>query len=158
MATVYWWVVPVAEANAAVRPADARIISTPDSGPEYAALVAGGSYGGAARFQGPFTSQGTAQAAPASGGNAIGVALAGIGAGLQSVPGAGGNLLSQSPWTSITDVFQALQKGAAWIGNRQNWVRIAEVIMGVALVIVAVNELGKGTPLGKLAGKVPVIT
>lgn len=41
--------------------------------------------------------------------------------------------------------------------TRQNAIRLAEGILGVALILVAVAELGKGTPVGNLAKKVPFI-
>jgi hypothetical protein len=59
------------------------------------------------------------------------------------------------------------EAGAAvpsWLGALKDFftrgfiIRAAEVTIGVALIIVAVAELAKGTPLGDLAGKVPVIT
>jgi len=43
------------------------------------------------------------------------------------------------------------------VGSRNGWIRIAEVTIGVALIIVAVAKLGEGTPIGDLAKKVPVI-
>jgi hypothetical protein len=52
----------------------------------------------------------------------------------------------------------------SWLGalkdffSRGFMIRAAEVTIGVALIIVAVAELGKGTPVGDLARKVPVIT
>lgn len=59
------------------------------------------------------------------------------------------------------------EAGAAipsWLGGLESFfsrgliIRVAEVTIGIALIIVAVAELGKGTPVGDLARKVPVIT
>jgi hypothetical protein len=41
--------------------------------------------------------------------------------------------------------------------TRGNAVRLAEGILGLALVLVAVAELGKGTAIGKVAKVVPFI-
>jgi len=40
---------------------------------------------------------------------------------------------------------------------RQLWVRVAEGVLGLALLLVAVAELGKGTAIGKAAKVVPFI-
>jgi len=40
---------------------------------------------------------------------------------------------------------------------RELWVRVAEGVLGLALVLVAVAELGKGTGIGKAAKAVPFI-
>jgi len=40
---------------------------------------------------------------------------------------------------------------------RQLWVRVAEGVLGLALLLVAVAELGKGTGIGKAAKAVPFI-
>ena len=40
-----------------------------------------------------------------------------------------------------------------FIGSRQGWIRVAEVIIGCLLIIVAVDELAKGTPVGDVAHK-----
>jgi hypothetical protein len=41
--------------------------------------------------------------------------------------------------------------------SRELWVRVAEGVLGLALLLVAVAELGKGTGAGKLAKAVPFI-
>lgn len=41
--------------------------------------------------------------------------------------------------------------------SRALWIRIAEGALGVILIAVAVAELAKGTPAGKLAKKVPFV-
>jgi predicted Zn-dependent protease len=43
------------------------------------------------------------------------------------------------------------------LSSRGTWVRIAEGVLGIALVLVAVSELGKGTPVGNAVKKVPFI-
>lgn len=42
-------------------------------------------------------------------------------------------------------------------GSRELWTRIAEGVIGVMLIIVVVARVGEGTPVGKLAKKVPFI-
>jgi hypothetical protein len=51
---------------------------------------------------------------------------------------------------SITSFLQGLT-------SRQLWIRLAEGVLGVALILVAVAELGKGTAIGKAAKAVPFI-
>jgi hypothetical protein len=51
---------------------------------------------------------------------------------------------------SVTDFLKGLT-------SRQLWVRLAEGVLGVALILVAVAELGKGTAIGKAAKAVPFI-
>jgi hypothetical protein len=41
--------------------------------------------------------------------------------------------------------------------QRALWVRIAEGVLGLLLIIVAVAELAKGTPVGALAKKTPLL-
>ena len=41
----------------------------------------------------------------------------------------------------------------SFVSSRNSWIRIAEVIIGLGLVIVAVDELAKGTPAGDVAHK-----
>lgn len=49
--------------------------------------------------------------------------------------------------------------GTLWsvLTSRGTWVRLAEGILGVALILVAVAELGKGTPVGNAVKKVPFV-
>jgi hypothetical protein len=74
----------------------------------------------------------------------------------------GGGDISKSPLTTAantgTDVAATvgswgteLAKFLASLQNRQMWLRIAEVIIGLGLIIVAVDELAKGTPIGDAA-------
>jgi hypothetical protein len=43
------------------------------------------------------------------------------------------------------------------LSSRGTWVRLAEGVLGIALVLVAVAELGKGTGVGNMVKKVPFI-
>lgn len=43
------------------------------------------------------------------------------------------------------------------LSSRGTWVRLAEGVLGVALILVAVAELGKGTAVGNAVKKVPFI-
>ena len=58
------------------------------------------------------------------------------------------NTLSPQQW---------LDKLGKLLTSRGTWVRLAEGVLGIALVLVAVAELGKGTQVGNLAKKVPFI-
>lgn len=66
----------------------------------------------------------------------------------------------------VTGVPAAAAKGAeklSWqsiyseLTSRQLWIRVAEGVLGVLLIAIAVAEIGKGTPVGKLAKKVPFV-
>jgi hypothetical protein len=50
-------------------------------------------------------------------------------------------------WNKVWDVLK----------SRGTWVRLAEGTLGVVLILIAVAELGKGTPVGAIAKKVPFI-
>lgn len=56
--------------------------------------------------------------------------------------------------TGVGTDFYSLAKG---LTARQLWVRVAEGVLGLALLLVAVAELGKGTGIGKVAKAVPFI-
>lgn len=55
-----------------------------------------------------------------------------------------------SAGSSVAGILQGLTA-------RELWVRVAEGVLGLALVLVAVAELGKGTGIGKAAKAVPFI-
>ena len=55
-----------------------------------------------------------------------------------------------SPTNILNKFWDALSSG-------HTWMRIAEGVLGVALILVAVGELGKGTAVGNLVKKVPFI-
>lgn len=96
-----------------------------------------------------FTSEAAAQAfANSNGGSAQEGPLAPAVSAGQSALNAGGSAIA-----SAKNPLQFLQA----LFTRQNAIRFAEGILGVALILVAVAELGKGTPVGNLAKKVPFI-
>lgn len=150
---VWWWVVPAAQANASARPASAQLISTPNSGAEYQAFSTGGTYNGLARFQGPFTSATAAKQANPAGGSTAQVIAAGAGgaAGSGFIPGVGNILAGGNPLSGAGNIYDAVTKFLGFLGDRSSWIRIAEVIIGVGLVIVAADELAKGTPAANAA-------
>lgn len=45
----------------------------------------------------------------------------------------------------------------SFLTSRSSWVRIAEGVIGALLILSAVSSLAAGTPVGKLAAKVPLI-
>jgi hypothetical protein len=156
MATVWWWVVKPAEAGASVRPADAKLISTPGSGAEYSALIGNGAYQGQQRFQGPFTTQAAAKAAPAGGESTAQQIAAGIEAGnaaagatgLPSVPGVGTNPLAGL--AAIGDFFSRLTQANTWI-------RVGKILVGGALVLIGLAHItGASGAAASYARKIPV--
>ena len=148
MATVWWWVVRPAEQGASSRPADAQLVSTPDSGPAYDAWVHNGTYQGKSRFQGPFTSKQDAQKSPAGGESTLQQVKAGIGAGLKSdvgVLGTGARAAQKVP--SITSFLSMLT-------DKNLWIRVIKIIAGGAMLIVGLAKLtGADKTAGSLAGK-----
>jgi hypothetical protein len=54
---------------------------------------------------------------------------------------------------AIASWTQGLSSLLSDLGSRAFWVRIAEVVIGAALLIVAIAELAKGTPAGDVAKK-----
>jgi hypothetical protein len=69
-------------------------------------------------------------------------------AGVQGAEQAVNTLLS--PTQFLTKLWSGLTNG-------HTWVRVAEGVLGIALVLVAVAELGKGTAIGNAVKKVPLI-
>lgn len=56
---------------------------------------------------------------------------------------------------NLAEIRQAVTKSAAWLSNSDNWVRIAYVLGGGLVVLVAVGALLKGTTAGRTAAAVP---
>jgi hypothetical protein len=52
---------------------------------------------------------------------------------------------------------QWLDKLGGIFTSRGTWIRIAEGVLGIAVILVAVAELGKGTAVGNAVKKVPFI-
>lgn len=155
MATKWFVLAPEGESQGSltspVVPAGTILISISDSDPQFAVIEAlnpvtinGKQY---VRFMGPFDSKAAAKAAvPPSGWAAIKV-LAGatisagataVGGGVPSVTGTGNPL---SGLAAIGDFFSRLTQGATWI-------RVAEVLIGAALLLGALNK-ALGNPAGK---------
>lgn len=153
---LWWWVVPVSQAGASTRPASATLVSTPNTGAEYNAFSTGGTYNGLTRFQGPFTSMTAAKQANPSGGSALQQIEAGAGAAAGSgfIPGVGQILAGGNPLSGVDKLYKAVEDFLSFLGDRSSWIRIAEVVIGVGLVIVAVDELTKGTQAGSAVHKV----
>jgi len=158
MAAVWWWVVSPAETGAASRPRDARLISTPDSGPEYDALAGGGSYKGAARYQGPFATRAAAQAASPGGGSLAEQIAAGVQAGAANDAGVVGSGARAAQAASnglgglaaIGDFFGRLTEAVTWL-------RAAKILAGGALLIIGIAHItGAGNALASTARKVPL--
>ena len=152
MATVWWWVVPPSEAGSASRPANAQLVSTPDSGPAYSAWVTGGTYQGLTRFQGPFTSKADAQKAPPGGGSTLDQIKAGLGAGLKSDVGALGTGTRAAQ--TVTKALPSIGQFLAMLTDKNLWIRVVKIIAGGAMLIVGLAKLtGADKTAGSLASK-----
>lgn len=149
MATVYWWIVPDSEADASSRPANAKLVTTPESGPQYDAWVHGNSYQGQSRFQGPFTSKQAALQAPAGGESTLQQIKAGISAGAQSDVGVigTGTRAEQAAKKTIPDLASFL----AMLTDRNLWIRVVKIIAGGAILLVGLAKL---TGMDKTAGSI----
>lgn len=79
-----------------------------------------------------------------------GAAVAGLEDAVKSLPG--GNVIDL-----FKDALTLAYKGAVWIGNPNNWARIAQVVLGGALVVGGLVLIGKnavGTVAGEVAGSI----
>lgn len=81
--------------------------------------------------------------------------VGGAGSALGQIPGAAAKG-AQSVYQNL-DPAQWLNKLGNLFTSRGTWVRVAEGVLGLALVLVAVAELGKGTAIGNAVKKVPFI-
>jgi len=86
---------------------------------------------------------------------AIQSSVTGTSTALGAIPGAAAKgaenavaNLSPSQW---------LNKLGNILSSRGTWIRLAEGVLGIALLLVAVAELGKGTAVGNIVKKVPFI-
>lgn len=144
MANTWWWVVvPPAEQNASTIPGDAKIISTPEGSAAYNTLlntdsgtvqVGGQPY---VRYMGPFATKADAQNAKP--GN------------LTIVPGytvtPSGQV--QGPLSGLAAIGDFFSK----LGQANTWLRVAEVLLGAGIIIVALAKLASDTPAGRAAVK-----
>lgn len=80
-----------------------------------------------------------------------------------SLPGGkdyAGNLtpgsLAQDASSAIPGL-SALTSGLSALTSRGLWIRIAEGVLGLLLIVVAIGELAKGTPVGKAAKALPLL-
>ena len=157
-ATVWWWVVPPSEQGDSTRPSNAKLISTPDSGAEYNALVTGGSYNGLARYQGPFTTESAAQAAPANGGNPGLLQEIGAGAGAAAETGSLGGLSPTPQVSNPLDYLQSIGDFFSRLSEANTWIRLAKIVIGTGLIVVGVAHLvGAGKIVEDVAGSVPPV-
>lgn len=86
----------------------------------------------------------------------------GVSKGLSTAVTVGGGVVTGVPAAAAKgaqNVVADLSPGAifASLTSRALWVRVAEGVLGILLVAVAVAELGKGTAVGNLAKKVPFV-
>lgn len=63
------------------------------------------------------------------------------------VPGSGilGSLTGSDAVSQVTDAAQIVSKAASWMSNPQNWVRVAYVIGGGAIILVTLNSMMQGS-------------
>jgi hypothetical protein len=86
----------------------------------------------------------------------------GVSTGLGSAATAVGTATGQAAQGATTgaDEFAKSLSVPNFLGlltNRQLWIRVAEGLLGIMLVLVAVAELGKGTAIGTAVKAVPFI-
>lgn len=74
--------------------------------------------------------------------------LAGVSGSATNIPTPGTVATGAGAVASTAPDYLGFLKG---LTSRELWVRIAEGVLGLALVLVAVAELSKGTPVGKIA-------
>jgi hypothetical protein len=140
------------ETGATGIPPGSKIISAQAGSAAYNAWTGNGAYDGWQVLSGPFTSAGAAQAwspAPLTTSDWVRAGIAGalIGAGGQSPAAAVANSSTTlTGLAAIGDFFQRLTQGATWI-------RIAEGILGLGLIIVGLAKLASGTAVGKAAAR-----
>jgi hypothetical protein len=63
----------------------------------------------------------------------------------------------KGPAKAISGAVSATEGVSSFLGqlsNKNTWVRIAEVVLGLGLLIVGLSQLAKGTPVGNAATKV----
>lgn len=164
MADKWWVVVPPSEQGWSTIPPDAKIISTPIGSQAYNTLLNTdhGQVNGYTRFMGPFDTQQQAQSAAPGKATAgewativIGAAVTGAGnnpTNVQNNLNTGSTVVAAADSVTgvIKDIWNYLQSPGLWL-------RIAEGVLGTALILVAVAELGKGTAVAKAIKKVPFV-
>lgn len=85
-----------------------------------------------------------------------------VGTGVAAGAGVGVDA-TQAAVTGLSKAGQELSPpdflGKLWgaLTSSHTWIRLAEGVLGIALVLVAAGELGKGTVVGKAVKKVPFI-
>lgn len=158
MSTVWWWVVPDKEAGATTRPRDAKLVSTSNSGAQYAAWIQGGSYQGQSRFQGPFTTQAAAKAANPGGGSTSDVIKAGVNAGVsadQTVGGAiGAGVAAATAAKNAASNISSITGFLSALGSANLWIRVVKIVAGSVILFIGVAHLtGLDSKLTGVASK-----
>lgn len=137
MSTDWFVVYPTGEnigtVTSPVTPPGIKIVSVQSGSADENTLEQGGSLNGYSRFMGPFSSESDAENAhPPSGGQAIkDIIGAGVAVGLGDAAGISNPLTGLA---AIGDFFQRLTQ-------KSTWVRIAEVVLGLLLVVVGLSKL-----------------
>lgn len=153
--TVWFVVFPSTETETSATevPPGSKIASAEVGSAAYDAWLANGAYNGYQVLSGPFPSQGAAQAwSPTPLGILdwvqAGVAGVLVGGGEQSpaaaIATAGKVTNPLTGLAAIGDFFQRLTQGNTWI-------RVAEAVLGLGLVIVGLAKLASGTAVGRAA-------
>lgn len=120
--TAYYWVI--------YSPDDTATVSGPGAKPP---APKGG------KVFGPYNTEAEAQQ-----GVQLAIAAKGASAGLSGALGAAADISLPSGLTAIGDFFNKL-------GSASTWIRVAEVLLGLGLLIVGVAKLASGTPVGQAA-------
>lgn len=86
-----------------------------------------------------------------------GLAEAGSGVGSAQNAAITGAVKGAEQVVSWQTGLEAIGKFFEGLGKGSTWIRVAEGVLGLVLVLVAVGELGKGTAVGKAVKKIPFI-
>jgi hypothetical protein len=146
--TNWWVVVPQAEVNSNTRPKDAIVISTEDHTSANDTLFGPGGpvgHGGRNwwRYMGPFPTRKEA------GGAQPGTASIVPGGLLNQSPGGAFSGPLKNPLTGLAAIGDFFQR----LGQPATWIRVGEVLLGLALIVVGLAKLAEGTPVGNAALK-----
>lgn len=157
-ATAWFVVFPASEHPGNAFPANAKVVSAQVGSPAYNAWVGNGAYtiqGTSWQVDaGPFSTEAQAKdwkPGPITVGDWVGLGIAGVLAGAGNEPnpqtsvgvGASVGTAVDSTTSAIAQFLKYPEKVLAWIGNRQNIVRVAKVVIGGTMVLVGLNMLTK---------------
>ena len=156
---VAWFVVfPASESETSATeiPPGSKIVNAEVGSAAYNAWLGNGAFNGWQVLSGPFTSEAAARAwspAPLTASDWVAAGVAGVVIGAGNEPDASTALaVGKSAASTLTginaigDFFQRLTQSHTWI-------RVAEVLLGLGLIVVGLAKLSSGSAVGKAAVK-----